>query len=79
VVDADGFEGTAQSAESAGGGLTTRLQVQVLLGEPNKIKGLDEKSKPFSFGCFEIPTQFPTNGLKNNNARGNRKQEEDQR
>jgi hypothetical protein len=35
VVDEDGFERTAQSAESAGGGLTTRLQVQVLLGEPD--------------------------------------------
>jgi hypothetical protein len=33
VVDEDGFEGTDQSAESAGGGLTIMLQVQVLLGE----------------------------------------------
>ena len=37
VVDEDGFEGTAQSAESAGGGLTTMLQVQVLLEEQNEI------------------------------------------
>ena len=49
-----------QSAESAGGGLTTRLQVQVVLGEPNKIKGLEEKSKPFSLAKESFPAPFLT-------------------